>query len=60
MLNEADDLWVVNADGARATRLTTSPAADGMPVWASDGRIYFVSNRSGSKRIWSLLPQFPE
>lgn len=60
MLNEADDLWVVNADGSHATRLTTSPAADGMPVWASDNRIYFVSNRSGSYRIWSLLPQFPE
>ncbi len=60
VLNEADDLWCVHADGSHAVRLTTAPAADWMPTWAPDGRIYFVSNRSGSNRIWSLLPQLPE
>jgi TolB protein len=54
VLDDADDLWTVDADGGRPTRLTTSPAADGMPAWGADGRIYFVSNRSGSRRIWSL------
>lgn len=29
----SDDLYVMRADGARATRLTTSPAADWMPRW---------------------------
>jgi len=57
---EADDLWVADADGSHATRLTASPASDWMPTWASDGRIYFVSNRSGTPRIWSLLPLLPE
>lgn len=52
--DDADDLWAVDADGSRPTRLTTSTAADGMPSWGADGRIYFVSNRSGSRRIWSL------
>ncbi len=60
VLNEADDLWAVNADGSNAMRLTTAPAADWMPAWSSDKRIYFVSGRSGSNRIWSLLPAFPD
>lgn len=54
VMSEADDLWCVEADGSRPTRLTTSPAADGMPAWGRDGRIYFVSDRSGARRLWSL------
>lgn len=54
VLNEADDVWVVSADGLNPTRLTSSPASDGMPRWASTGRIYFVSDRSGSPRLWSV------
>ncbi len=57
---EADDLWCVRADGSHAVRLTSGPAADWMPTWASDGRIYFVSNRSGTNRIWSFRPLLPE
>ncbi len=56
MMHEADDLWTVRADGSEPTRLTSDPASDGMPAWAADGRIYFVSDRSGSPRIWSVLP----
>jgi len=52
--NEADDVWVVSADGLNPTRLTTAAAADWMPCFSSDGRVYFVSDRSGSSRIWSL------
>jgi TolB protein len=54
VMNEADDLWIVSADGMNPTRITTSPAADAMPSWSPDGRIYFVSDRSGGHRIWSL------
>lgn len=56
LMHAADDLWTVRADGTEPTRLTSSPASDGMPAWSPDGRIYFVSDRSGSPRIWSLLP----
>lgn len=64
VMNEADDLWVVNADGSNAVRLTTAAEADWMPAWAPDasspaGRIYFVSKRSGTSRIWSLAPRLP-
>jgi len=54
LLAEADDLWVVGAEGLNPTRVTTSPAADGMPRWSSTGRIYFVSDRLGSPRLWSI------
>ncbi len=54
LVHEADDLWTVRGDGSEPTRVTSSPASDGMPSWSPDGRIYFVSDRSGSPRIWSL------
>jgi TolB protein len=52
-----DDLWVIDAEGSSPARLTSHPASDGMPAWGPDGRIYFVSDRSGASRIWSLLPR---
>lgn len=58
-LSEADEIWVVGADGLNPTRLTASPAADWMPRWAVDGRLYFVSDRSGSHRIWSAAAPEP-
>jgi TolB protein len=54
LMTEADDVWVVAADGLNPTRLTSSPASDGMPRWAANGRIYFISDRSGSPRLWSM------
>ncbi len=59
ILDEPDDLWSVRADGSDAVRITTSPAPDGMPAWAPDGTIYFVSSRTGSDRIWSIRPLLP-
>lgn len=53
-MNEADDVWTVGADGLNATRLTTAPSSDWLPCWAADGRVYFVSDRSGSQRLWSI------
>lgn len=56
VLEEADDLWIVGADGSRPTRLTTDASPDWMPVWSPDGaRIFFVSRREGGRhQIWSL------
>ena len=40
------DVYVVNADGSGAARLTNDPAFDAGPAWAPDGtRIAFVSDR---------------
>ena len=48
------DLWAVGIDGSGFTRLTADPAADTNPRWAPDGRLYFLSTRSGSSQVWRL------
>src|SRR3954453_23537579 len=49
------DLWMVNADGGGLIQLTTDPAADDNPRWASDGQsLFFLSSRSGSNQVWRL------
>ena len=56
VLNEGDDLWTILEDGSRPTRLTSSPAADWMPVWSRDGKIYFISDRDQTQRVWCITP----
>lgn len=48
------ELWMVNLDGTGRTALTRGESADFQPVWGPDGRVYFVSNRSGNDNIWSV------
>jgi TolB protein len=52
------DVWIVRADGTGRSNLTSSPYTNLQPVWASNGSILFVSNRSneGREHIWSLRP----
>lgn len=41
-----DELYVMEADGSRQTRLTNNPSSDKDPAWSPDGmRIAFRSNR---------------
>lgn len=48
------DLWMMSADGGTRVSLTTGGASDLMPAWGSNGKIYFVSTRTGNDNIWSL------
>jgi Tol biopolymer transport system component len=50
------EIYVMNADGTGATRLTTDPLADGRPVFTPDGQtILFHSARTaGKQQIWSV------
>ncbi len=48
------DLWMANIDGTGRVNLTSGRFMNLMPVWSRDGRIYFVSNRSGMTNIWSV------
>src|SRR5690606_11428658 len=52
------DLYRVPATGGVATRLTTHPAHDFMPVWSRDGRqIAFASDRYGNFDIFVMPAQ---
>jgi TolB protein len=47
-------VWIVTADGSVNVNLTSGPSSDMSPWWGKDGRVYFVSDRSGHDNIWSV------
>lgn len=51
---ERSDLWVINADGTGRKSLTRDQFRNMQPVWAEDGRVYFVSNRGGIENVWAV------
>src|SRR5262249_14092261 len=54
---QTSNLWLVNIDGSGKTNLTSDRFSNLHPCWASDGTLYFISNRGGSDNIWSLNTQ---
>jgi TolB protein len=48
------DVWVINADGTNRQRLTDGTGVNVSPFWSASGRIFFISDRSGTENIWSL------
>lgn len=63
------DLYVIGRNGNALTQLTINKSFDGEPYWATDGNIYFTSDRGGRDKhyqIWrfrygsvSLPPSVP-
>jgi TolB protein len=53
-LVEQSDVWIVNLDGSGRTNLTNGHYANYQPVWGNDGRVFFVSNRTGVDNIWAV------
>jgi TolB protein len=51
---EQSDVWIVNLDGTGRTNLTNGRYANYQPVWGNDGRVYFVSDRTGTDNIWAV------
>jgi TolB protein len=51
---DRSDIWVISADGTSRSALTNDQYRNMQPVWAADGRIYFVSNRSGIENVWAM------
>jgi dipeptidyl aminopeptidase/acylaminoacyl peptidase len=50
-------LWIANADGTNARRLTDHPAGNSSPRWSPDGtHIAFLSRRRGWTHLWSMSP----
>jgi hypothetical protein len=49
------DLYVADADGRNAVRLTTDPAPESEPAWSPDGRrIIFAATRAGSRQLYVI------
>jgi tricorn protease len=49
------DLWVCDADGGTAVRVTLHPAYDGYPAWSPDGKwLALSSNREGSYDVFVM------
>ncbi|MBL8896374.1 MAG: S9 family peptidase [Planctomycetes bacterium] len=51
------DLWLQRVDGSGAKQLTSFEGYDGGAKWAPDGRIGFLSTRSGSMQVWVIDPR---
>ena len=54
--NLRSEIWTIDMLGRNATQLTAFRGFNAAPAWAPDGRITFVSTRSGSADLWSMRP----
>lgn len=50
------DLWVATIDGQPPRPLTKAPGADGHPFVLEDGRVWFLSSRTGVTSVFVLDP----
>ena len=48
------DIWMLSLERGTRTQLTTNGSLDDEPLWHSDGRIFFRSNRGGAWNIWAI------
>jgi TolB protein len=53
------EIYRMPAHGGPATRLSEHPADDMAPRWGRDGRLTWLSRRSGAARFWSMNPEKP-
>jgi TolB protein len=50
------EIYVMNADGTGATRVTNDPVTDGRPAFALDGQalVFHSSRTAGKQQIWAV------
>jgi tricorn protease len=48
----ADDIWIHDFKTGATDNLTNNPAQDICPMWGSDNKIYFVSDRDGRMNLF--------
>ncbi len=49
----ADDIWIFDLKSGALENITDNPAQDLFPMWASNGRIYFISERTTRANLFS-------
>ncbi len=49
----ADDIWIFDLKSGAVENITDNPAQDLFPMWASNGKIYFVSERTPRANLFS-------
>ncbi len=49
----ADDIWIYDLKSGKLENITDNPAQDIFPMWAANGRIYFVSERTPRANLFS-------
>jgi len=55
-----DEIWVVEADGSRLTRVIAKPGDGRAPRWSPDGhRLAFLSRRRGWTQVWLIDAPVP-
>jgi dipeptidyl aminopeptidase/acylaminoacyl peptidase len=55
-----EEIWVVEADGSRLTRVLGKPAGGREPRWSPDGhRLAFLSRRRGWTQVWLIDAPVP-
>lgn len=55
-----DEIWVMEADGSRVTRVVGKPGEGRHPRWSPDGhRLAFISRRRGWSQIWLVDAPVP-
>ena len=55
-----DEIWVVEADGSRLTRVVAKPGGGREPRWSPDGRrLAFLSRRRGWSQVWLIDAPVP-
>ena len=55
-----DEIWVIESDGSRLTRVVGKPGAGRDPRWSPDGhRLAFLSRRRGWAQIWLIDAPVP-
>ncbi|MEO6207979.1 MAG: DPP IV N-terminal domain-containing protein, partial [Candidatus Limnocylindrales bacterium] len=55
-----DEIWVVEYDGSRLTRVVAKPGGGRDPRWSPDGkRLAFISRRRGWSQVWLIDAPVP-
>jgi dipeptidyl aminopeptidase/acylaminoacyl peptidase len=55
-----DEIWIVEADGSRLTRVVAKPGGGREPRWSPDSRrLAFISRRRGWSQVWLIDAPVP-